>query len=169
MSSSILKARRSALQISSFSALRYTSGDLHNGQTRISSSFASMGGYLSQYVFDQGRVDLGIHMQRPISLIGERGAFYRIFFGEEYCVATRKGQVVCGVRMMVGESVRCEGDAQCLQVPEITRREAYAGHGMIAQRMKMAGGNSFAGIEQVMESFSRQAHRVLACRRWAGV
>ena len=61
--------------------------------------------YLSQYVIGQGWVDPVFHAQHPISLVSECVTFYRIFFGEEYCIAIRKGQVGCTVRVMVGESV----------------------------------------------------------------
>ena len=71
-----------------------------------------MGFYLSQYVVDQGRVELGIHAQHPVSGIGECGAFYRIFFGQEYRIAPGKGQVGRNIRMMVGKSVRREGNVQ---------------------------------------------------------
>jgi len=52
-----------------------------------------MGFDLSQYVVDQGWVDLGIHAQHPVAGIGECGAFYRIFFGQEYRIAAGKREV----------------------------------------------------------------------------
>ena len=98
-----------------------------------------MGGDLSQYVVYQGWVDLSIHTQYPISRISECGAFYRIFFGQEYRIAICEGQVGCAVRVMVGKSVRREEDAQCLQMLEIALRVADTGHGVNFGFVKIIG------------------------------
>jgi len=50
-----------------------------------------MGVDLSQYVVYQGWVDLSFHTQYPISCVSECGAFYRIFFGQEYRIAIFEG------------------------------------------------------------------------------
>src|SRR5665647_3041212 len=108
-----------------------------------------MGVYLSQYVIYQGRVDLGIHTQYPISRISECAAFYRIFFGQEYRIAIREGQVGCTVGMMVGKSVRREGDTQRLQMLEIAFRVTDTGHGMHVRLLKSAGAAVWSGFSKL--------------------
>ena len=90
-----------------------------------------MGFYLSQYVVDQGWVDFGIYAQHPVSGIGECSAFYRIFFGQEYCIAAGKSEIGLKVRMMVWKSVRRKGNAQRLQMLEEALRMPDTGNRMI--------------------------------------
>jgi hypothetical protein len=98
-----------------------------------------MRGDLSQYVVEQSRVDPGIHAQYPISFISECGAFYRIFFGEEYRIAIGKGEICGAIGMMVGKRVRREGEAERFQMPEITLRMADARDRVTAQLAKLDG------------------------------
>src|SRR3989339_720365 len=124
-----------------------------------------MMGNLSQNVVGQGWVDLGFHTQYPISFISECAAFYRIFFGEEYRIAIREGQVGCTVRMMVGKSVFHDIQSERCEMVEIALRMSDAGNGMATQLAQLRDGGGLAGVKQVVEDISRQAHRVLTCRR----
>ena len=128
-----------------------------------------MGVDLSQYVVDQGRVDLGIHRQYPISCIGKCGAFYRIFFGQEYRVAIRKGQVDCTVGMMVGKGMRREGDAQFLQVLEKALRMADTGHGMNVGFVEVCGSGCLVGAQQIVKDLTIESHLILPFARLAAI
>src|SRR5260370_39379791 len=88
MSSFTGNARRSALQMSSRASFFHTSGPLHSGQTRISSSLGSisapagLGDTREKEVVELGRQDR-IDPHVPHARIGECGAFYGILLGHD--------------------------------------------------------------------------------------
>src|SRR5690349_15837083 len=98
MSSFTGKARRSALHTSSPASFFQTSGPLHNGHTRISRSFGSIGsgaglGYAGkEEVFEFAR-ELGLHAQVPHARVGECGAFYGILLGHDDDLGARQPQL----------------------------------------------------------------------------
>ena len=104
---------------------------------------------------------MSIYTQYPVSGIGECGAFYRIFFGQEYRIAIGKGKIGCGVGMVVGKCVRRKRDAQCFQMLKITLRMPDAGDSMIARFVKISCSGRQARVEQVIKYCSVKAHLIL--------
>src|SRR5512134_4053967 len=128
MPSRIGNASRSALQTSSCSALRETSGPLQSGHTRMSSSFESM-----QSAGDEcgeALVHARLDAERVEVVAGERAAFYCILLGHQDRVAVRELEVAGRERVMVGERVRREREAERLERGEEPRRIADSGDGM---------------------------------------
>src|SRR6266853_147759 len=99
ISSRIGNARRSALQMNSACALRWTSGPLQTGQTRISSSRASMNSF--QYEFRQGGIEFGLDAHRNQVAPAEVAAFYRILFGHQHEITIGKVEVCSPKRMVI--------------------------------------------------------------------
>src|SRR5262245_51014802 len=87
MSSRTGDARRSALQMSSLCAPRWTSGPLQIGQTRMSSRRASMNAFQNE--LRQTRIDFSVDSKRDQVVPAEVSAFYRILLGHQHEVAVR--------------------------------------------------------------------------------
>jgi len=112
---------------------------------------------------------LSIYTQYPISSISECGAFYRIFFGQEYRFATGKVKVGCGVGVVVWKWVRRKRDTQCLQVFKVALRMSDAGDGMDFGFVKIIGSGCQAWIEEVVKDRPVEAHGMLARSGYATV
>src|SRR6266481_2591481 len=80
-------------------ALRWTSGPLQIGQTRISSSRASMNSF--QYEFRQGGIEFGLDAHRNQVAPAEVAAFYRILFGHQHEITIGKVEVCSPKRMVI--------------------------------------------------------------------
>src|SRR6267143_1541623 len=106
ISSRIGNASRSALQTNSACALRYTSGPLQIGQTRMSSSRESMNSF--QYEFRQGRVEFGLDSHRNQISPAEVAAFYRILFGQQHEIAIGELEVFGPKRVVIRKRVSRE-------------------------------------------------------------
>src|SRR5262245_9150809 len=111
--------------MSSFSALRYTSGPLHSGHTSMSSSLLSTPDPL-QHEIAQPPIYPRIHGKDPMHFPGERLAFYRILFGHHDRVRLRICDVGRAKRMMVREGMRDEIQTEVLQVAKETAGVADA-------------------------------------------
>src|SRR5262249_55436980 len=107
MPSWIGKARRSGLQTGSCLLFMKSSGPLHTGQTRMSSSLGSMPLRLqfAQDQFTQRSRDLSRDGQHPHVFVAEALAFYRIFFGDDDGVARGEAEIRGAERMAVGKGV----------------------------------------------------------------
>src|SRR5690242_19351298 len=132
MSSFTGNASRSALHTSSRASLRHASGPLHRGQTRISSSFGSIGlpARVAEALEQECVEGLGedrVHAQEPHARVGECAAFYGILLRHEDHLGLAQLEVARLEQVMVGKRMPLSADAQARQVLEETRGMADAG------------------------------------------
>src|SRR5712691_8589008 len=118
ISSRIGNARRSALQMNSACALRWTSGPLQIGQTRISSSRESMNSF--QHEFHQGRVEFGIDAHRDQVAPAEVAAFYRILFGHQHEIAIGELEICSPKRVVIRKRMSREREPHARKPREKT-------------------------------------------------
>src|SRR5438067_2230319 len=86
------------------------SGPLVTGQTRISSSLASMD--RPCYAFDERRINTRPNRQIPQAPIGECATFYRILLGHQDSGRAWKFELFAGVAVMIRESVAHRSEAE---------------------------------------------------------
>src|ERR671915_274550 len=113
--------------MSSWACLRYRSRPLHNGQTRISSSFGSTPLIeFPQQPRAERRIELGAHRQHPP--VGPRDAaqFYRVLLGEHHRRRVAELEIRWAEAMMVWKRMRHHLDARLAQMNEKTVRIADA-------------------------------------------
>src|SRR6266481_5274277 len=99
ISSRIGNARRSALQISSDCALRWTSGPLQIGQTRMSSRRASMNAFQNEITYSG--IDFGVNGHGDQIAPAEAPTFYRILLGHQHKIAVGEFEIGRPKPMMV--------------------------------------------------------------------
>ena len=78
----------------------------------------------AQHQLAESRIDLCGDRQRPVVFVRELTAFYRILFGHQDVLRVGKGEIACGIGMMIGENVSGEIDAKASQELKETFRPA---------------------------------------------
>src|SRR5688572_14342863 len=105
--------------MSSSACLRYSSRPLHNGQTRISSSFGSTPLIeFPQQPRAERRIELRAHRQHPP--VGPRNAaqFYRVLLGEHHWRRVAELEIARAEAVMVGEWMRRHLDPRLAEMNE---------------------------------------------------
>src|SRR5712691_1724971 len=106
-------------------ALRWTSGPLQIGHTRMSSSRESMNSF--QYEFREGRVEFGLDSHRNQVAPAEVAAFYRILFGHQHEIAIGELKVRSPKRVVIGKRVSRERESHARKPREKPLGIAYSG------------------------------------------
>src|SRR5450432_1458274 len=173
MSSFTGNASRSPLQMSSAASLRHSSGPLHSGQTRISSSLGSIGAPAGlgdagkKEIVELGRQDR-IHPQVPHARIGECRAFYGILLGHDDHLGAWKLELLGLERVMVVEGDALGGDTERVEMIEEARRIADprdGGHGAPSRRERELLRRELLVAREREEALAPERHRELPRRR----
>jgi hypothetical protein len=147
------------------SALRYSRLALQIGQTRISSSLASI-------EFLQNSLDQDWVCQLPaVSINGARpaapmprhqsgGAFYRIFFGHQDSTPARRHKVGRLKLVMVGKGVRSKGQPERFEMAEKAGGIADPGIGVQGLSGQVAGTAMPTGIAQRKKALTCKTHHM---------